>query len=649
MRLPVNIFLWTLTATLLPVLALVWGVTNYSQQRFQEEVDREAHDNVSAIVVELENRLRYEQEVLTGIARAPATQSMLQALNASAQGFRHPEMTALRIRLNAFLAELQRSIPGLGSLRVMDSGGNTVAKTTLGRVSPPIFDSLGTISYVEEELDDRTLVDLLDALPADEVSYLLLPPSRWELSVGQLPTMYYAVLPLEDSAEKRVGHVVLNTFGEFLDRILMLTPKTRGGTMLIAEHGSLASEREGLVLYDDRGGQQFAAPLAPGARQYAQQIDDGRFWTHVQRNSNGIYQTDDGQYRIYYQLYHPYPNSLTGWVVALRLPAQTVSAPYTDIRNSLYVYTLVALLISLLLAGLGARYFSRPIVRLGEALKTYADGRRAFRLQSRSQTHELRELERAFDYMAQRLDDEERRRQSAERRALQQAKLASVGEMAAGIGHEINNPLNNVLSLTRLIDRQLPEDGDALRQDVQALREEALRVSQIVRGVMNFARQLPPAHETVRLGDWLTAILERLQPEAMEADVWLEAEPYDPDCTIEADPGQIEQVLTNLIRNALQATAPEGRVVVRARCSESTLDCVVIDEGGGIAEENLKRIYDPFFTTKDVNGGTGLGLSISLGIVHYHGGTLEVMNRSDGKGTVARLALPRRRSPPRFN
>lgn len=650
MRLPVNIFLWTFGATLLPVLALVWGVTAYSEQRFQSEVTREVSDNIEALTGEINNRLRYEREVLKGIAHSQAIQTMLNALVASAQGIRHPDLTSDRIRANSFLAGLQRTVPGLGSIRILDAAGNTVVKTTLGRAAPPIFESLSQVNYVEEELENPGFLLQLRQLPYDEISFVMLPSSLWDVAPNQFPSMLYGVYPLRNLGDKRAGYVVLNTFGEYLDQILALSPKPRDSEIMVIEHDPGNKHRDGLTLYDDKTDRKFITPVESHPTTlptYAQTIDHGQFWEAAVAQSNGVYLTADRKSRIYFQEYHPYPHSLVSWFITLRQPSTVTSAPFEDIHQSLWGFTLLALALSLLLAGLGARYFSRPISRLGNTLKQFADGDRDQTIPVNSNTTELRQLQQSFRYLTEHLNDEASKREAAERQMLQQAKLASIGEMAAGIGHEINNPLNNILTLTRLLDRQAQPDQAELRSDISDLRAEALRVGHIVRGVMNFARQLPPDHQLTVIDDWLSELIDRLQPEAIEAEVHIDLAFNHQGCAASFDPNQIGQVVINLLRNAIHASPPHSTISIATHCDPERLHINIRDQGTGIDTEALDKIFDPFFTTKSVDRGTGLGLSISLGIVQYHGGTLNVANRSDRSGVIAHITLPREKSAPR--
>jgi len=655
MRLPVNIFLWTFTATLVPLVLLVWGVTSYSEQRFQSEINRELEENVESLIGEMSNRMRYEREVVEGIGQSQEIQTMLNALMASASGIRHPELTSMRINANRFLAGLQRTVPGLGSIRILDAAGNTVIKVTLGRVASPAFESLGQVNYVEEEFENEQLLDRLRGLPSDEISFLALPASFGDALPDRQPSTLYAVRPLRNVDDRTAGYVVVNTFGEHLDQILSFSPRPRDGKVLIMEHNPGDPARDGLILYDDIRDVDFVAPFEIGesnGQPDAHNIDDGEFWESAVAQSNGVYLDADGQHRYYYQEYHPYPHSLVSWFVAIQLPADITSAPFRDIRLSLFGFGLLALVMSLLFAGLGARHFARPISGLASALKRFADGDRNQPIPVDSHTTEVRQLQTSFRYLTHQLAEEAHRRDRAEKRALQQAKLASIGEMAAGIGHEINNPLNNILTLTRLIERQVPSQDTALREDIGDLRAEAHRASRIVRGVMNFARQLPPDHRTVEVAAWLEEVIDRMEPEAMEADVHLALLSATARCRAEFDSAQMEQVVTNLVRNAIHASPVGGHILIQAECRDETISIEVRDEGPGLSPEVVDQIFDPFFTTKEVDRGTGLGLSISLGIVQYHGGELSLENRRDAgepeaNGVLARVTLPRHKSRPR--
>ncbi len=353
--------------------------------------------------------------------------------------------------------------------------------------------------------------------------------------------------------------------------------------------------------------------------------------------SHGYGELRIGDEDIHFVEYLPYPASLASWVVAARVDPAEVTAPFARIRYAILSFAAAVVLFALGLAQLGARSLARPIVDLARTLQRYADGDHRARVRVEG-AEELRQLEGAFNYMAETLERARHERDRAQNLLLHSAKLASIGEMAAGIGHEINNPLNNILSLTRLMERATPPEQAGLRSDLQSLREEAMRASAIVRGILDFAHQRPPSYSRFDGRQWLQEGVELVRRTAARAGVRLDGRAPE-GCTMEGDRAQLQQVLVNLLLNAVQASPPGGRVEVTLACGAQGVELRVRDHGTGIPDEAVDRIFDPFFTTKEVGEGSGLGLSISLGLVERHGGRLEIRNHPGG-GVEARMVLP---------
>ncbi len=640
MTLRTNIFLLVSLVTILPITLLVLVVTEYNERRYLREIDRELNSSLDAIIAEVDNRLAYEREVMARMANAPAMQNMLPALADIAAGDPPKRFQLRREALNRFLENLQNTVPGLGVIRVLDSFGNTVTKVVQGRAVMAIYDSINNIVYVEEELQKPEFVDYLQGLPQGEISFSLIPQSRTDLPRGQTISMLNGIIPLADSTGNTVGYLVVNTFGEYIDRTLSLALRPYDGQLTIAELNPDNSVRDGKILYSDRLDTRFSDPN-PGVGKL-QTVAPG-LWEQVQRQPYGVFRDSDGEHRAYFLEYHPYPNRLVSWLIAIRVDTDQIAAPFDNMRRGIIFFAALALMISLILSNLGARHIARPVTQLAANLKAYAD-RGERRPLGKASTDEIEQVCDSFNYMANRLEQAREEREKAEQIALQKAKLASIGEMAAGIGHEINNPLNNILTLAKLVERGLPADDVEGREDIQSLRDEALRATGIVRGVMNFARQTPPNHQRFRVRPWLEHIVHLAEDKAVEADAWLELAECD-DCEVEADPDQLHQVMDNLLNNAIQASPPGGRVSVAAHCRAGFLTVTVSDEGAGVDPAILDRIYDPFFTTKHTEG-TGLGLSISLGIIQYHGGVLSIHNNPDGPGTVASVSVPQAKSKP---
>lgn len=217
-------------------------------------------------------------------------------------------------------------------------------------------------------------------------------------------------------------------------------------------------------------------------------------------------------------------------------------------------------------------------------------------------------------------------------------RLATLGQLAAGVAHELNEPLNSILGFAQLAlkTKDLPESAT---RDMQRIVSATLHAREVVRKLLLFSRQTPPQKTHVALGelirDALTLVEPRLSRERIE--LLCDIAPDLPE--IQADPSQIQQVAINLIVNAVQAMPNGGRLEVRAWAEDGFVVFTVRDTGVGMSEEVLKHIYTPFFTTKGVGQGTGLGLPVVHGIVTAHGGTIHVTSKV-GEGTCFEVRIP---------
>jgi two-component system NtrC family sensor kinase len=263
-----------------------------------------------------------------------------------------------------------------------------------------------------------------------------------------------------------------------------------------------------------------------------------------------------------------------------------------------------------------------------------------------SQT-ELRDAARTLE---QKVEERTQQLLAAESESLQREKLAAVGLLASGIAHELNNPLTGVLTFSHLIRDKLPP-GSADAEDMDLVISETKRCASIIRRLLDFARQKPPEKKFVDLNRVIAETARFIERPAQLNDtaVIMELAPNLPAVWI--DENQIKQVVMNILVNAQQATESGGKITVCTRaCLEPIapepgvtpvrmVEIAIIDTGCGIPEQDLQRIFDPFFTSKEVGKGTGLGLSVSHGIVKAHGGMIRVESVV-GNGSTFRVYLP---------
>src|SRR5574341_689128 len=224
---------------------------------------------------------------------------------------------------------------------------------------------------------------------------------------------------------------------------------------------------------------------------------------------------------------------------------------------------------------------------------------------------------------------------------IQSAKLAAVGQLAAGVAHEINNPLTTISGFSELLLGELSEEN-AMRNDLALIRREAQRARDVVRRLLDFARQSGPHREPADFNAAVHETVALMRNAAITRNVKV-MELYTPDLPwVQLDINQFKQVLLNLLNNAMQAMPGGGTLTVATEASDAEVPGVclrVADTGVGIPHENLERIFEPFFTTKPPGEGTGLGLALSYSIVRDHGGKIEV-NSTLNQGTTFVIWLP---------
>ncbi len=235
---------------------------------------------------------------------------------------------------------------------------------------------------------------------------------------------------------------------------------------------------------------------------------------------------------------------------------------------------------------------------------------------------EVRERERA-----------EQELRSEQQRTLHAERMSSIGLLSSGLAHEINNPLSGLLGCIKAL-REGQLSPARQRQYLDTIDDGLNRIAGTVRGLLDYARQRTPAPEPVELADVVGATLRLVEPLATKRQVELVfMDPSPPGCVF-ADRAQLMQAILNVLMNAVQATDRAGVVRLEVQRAGSRLGLRVSDTGPGFAEEHLHRACDPFFTTKPEGEGTGLGLAVTQGIIHAHGGELEVRNQATGGAEI---------------
>jgi len=266
---------------------------------------------------------------------------------------------------------------------------------------------------------------------------------------------------------------------------------------------------------------------------------------------------------------------------------------------------------------------------------------------ARSFTRVRKELKETYEKLQTKIEaaDEDLKRAYRElhekqKQLVQKEKLASMGQLSAGVAHELNNPLGTILIFSSMLLRKLPED-DPRYADHEMIVNEAKRCKDIVRGLLNFARQSRPSKTPTDFAQIVREVITIMARKAKEHGVELKKSMPDDFPTILIDQAQMKQMLVNLVDNGIDAIEGEGEVIVQVDedVDRDGVVIKVIDTGCGMHEENLSKLFTPFFTTKEKGRGTGLGLAIAYGIVKMHSGNITAESHP-GEGTTLTIWLP---------
>ncbi|HYY93719.1 MAG TPA: ATP-binding protein [Pyrinomonadaceae bacterium] len=309
-------------------------------------------------------------------------------------------------------------------------------------------------------------------------------------------------------------------------------------------------------------------------------------------------------------------------------------------RRYLVFSVITALVPNLLLVALVIRVISRPLRRLTEAAVDVAGGAYGTQVALKS-NDEVGLLAASFNEMSRKMADDIERLRALNEHLVRAEKLAAAGALAAGVAHEVNNPLASISSLIQILQsRPLNSENEAeTREMLRLVSTQIARISQVLRNMLDFARQRPPARAPLDLAG---VVESSLRLASFDKSFKRLTVTTDFDATlplISADADQLQQVFLNLFLNARDAMPEGGCLRVRVFFDADSAEAVVAvtDEGHGIPEEVLPHVFDPFFTTK--RAGAGLGLAVCYGIVTAHGGRITVES-SDARGTTVRVRLP---------
>ncbi len=349
-------------------------------------------------------------------------------------------------------------------------------------------------------------------------------------------------------------------------------------------------------------------------------------------------------------------SALAGYFTTLRgteklgyLLLSSYEKPLQQLRATqrlLFLISVGGILLSSLIVWVLVRKITQPLRQLRDGAEAVGRGDFSHHVPILSRD-ECGDLASAFNQMVEnlkmsraQLEKTVETLKTTQAQLVQSEKLSAIGEFVAGVTHELNNPLTAVIGFAELL--QQSKIGEQHRRHLEFIVLSAQRCHKIVQSLLSFARQHPPERKWVQLNDLVETTLSFVNYELHTSNIKVIRllDPLLP--KVLADPHQLQQVFLNIINNARQAIEdyrPDGQLRVSTGTVEGRARVTIQDNGPGISAENLSRIFNPFFTTKEVGKGTGLGLSLSYGIIQEHGGTIAVRSQ-EGEGTAFIIDLP---------
>ena len=327
-------------------------------------------------------------------------------------------------------------------------------------------------------------------------------------------------------------------------------------------------------------------------------------------------------------------------VMVISLAGMAAILRSLEIQNAQWILVTVvafAILLSFVLLSVLLVLVEQPLQELMNTISRVRTGDLTARVNFAKREDDIGALGRQFNEMVQTLDQNHAEIGELHRREMLRAEhLASLGELAAGLAHEIRNPLAGIAGVVDVMGKELPANSPS-REVMGEVQNEVLHIQNILNDLLSYSRPRPPNFHPADINTTVEQAIQLARQQVLTKPIQVLYEPVPGLPKVLHDPGLVQQVILNLLLNGIQAITGEGKVEVRCWLENDFVVLQVSDTGRGISAEALTKIFKPFFTTR--SEGTGLGLSLANGIVQSHGGRIEVSSAAE-KGTQFKVTLP---------
>ena len=618
--------------TTLPLLILQFGVVERMEQEVQLRTEHEINGSLDKMAGELTLILNNQKSIANGLSRVPAVRKFANSVVPNQKSTIYSKRA---VNLEHFFLNYQHSVPSIQALRFIDVSGKSLVKVKEGKpIEAKKFDKQNNRSYVADQSPKHFFKEAIKSAHEGKVVMSDFELGQVTFGADFCPSMVRYSIPVRDELEQLQGLLVVNMWGTRLDSAVKSAMGGYPANSYIVEVNE-NKIRDGIYLYHPDTKKRFANQLNTDFR-FSNQVTQEE-WKKIQESeSYGSLFHENGK-MFFYKSIAPFKNRNTKWLLLIEASSEKIFESVNNMRRSIWQLLASLVVVSLLLAVWASGRLTQPVHRLAEIIHKFADGERGVRYQG-AVNDEVGSAGKAFNYLTTTLERTEKEREKAVRAACQSERLAALGQMAAGIGHEINNPLMNIMSLATLVEESLVDEQNDAKNDILLLRKEGQRCARIIQGILNFARENEPRYEPFNFSELIVDTLDLLHHRIESSDINIQTN-IESDLVIEGDEGMLQQVLVNVILNAVQASSINAVISINAKKNNEEIVVDIIDQGSGIEGGDFSKIFDPFFTTKSEGEGTGLGLSVSYGIIKHHSGSISIENE-EGAGVKVSISLP---------
>ncbi len=452
------------------------------------------------------------------------------------------------------------------------------------------------------------------------------------------PAMVRFSTPVFFSSGKLAGVVTINVWGESAGATINRLISREEGTAFLVERNRGNQERNGIYIFHQDSTCEFGNQTGSKLTVFNQYPP---FMTSAwMTGDEGVRINPESGDIVAYQFYSPYQRPDKGWVVVVEAKREFFMAPLATIKTRILWWSGLVLVFMVPASFFFSKSISRPIREVIDGtILIGRDLRHRIPVHSKDEVGTLaREINRMASSLQQHLAEKKR----IADRICQSEKLASIGEMAAGLAHELNTPLSNVRALSSMARKDLKKGKstpESLADDFDDILEQTAVCAEIISGLLSFARHQTQEKSYQDISELIENSLSLTRIQLAKKDIKVVVEENGELPMLKIDTHQIQQVFVNILLNAADAFDDGGQLIISCKAAGGKLVIAFKDRGQGIHPKYLPRIFDPFFTTKEVGKGTGLGLSVSYGIIKSHGGDIHV-DSILGKGTTFTVLLP---------